>query len=632
MKKTIFACLLALFIVLPLPVHADDKTDYLLSASKSELAEIQEKFPHFTRVFDLLSMMEIPLTASERRQLEKNYPDVQVFPINTYKATALTDSIPKQFSMLKATPDLTTPYTGKGVKVALIDSGIDVSHPDLKVAGGICTLPKEDCAIGTPYDDDFGHGTHVAGIIAGQNKMGIAPNVELYAIKTIDKHDVGRTTDIIAGVEWAIKNDIEILNMSITTNRDDPALKLMLEKAYQKGMILVAAAGNEEIGNKIDAVQYPAKYPTVIAVSAITPDKRHLFESSIGPEVELAAPGSGIISTFPKQLDDDGEQDGYKEMSGTSMASPHVTGIIALLKERFPDISNTKLRAILANAAEDIGESGRDKEFGYGLVQYPVVINEKPALSHYVDRGKITIELSNADDTTERKLMIGDHEIKELSPGKWELYRFAGTHIIDVTFTNSSRTTGSDQLVIPVKGIQYKDVNSDKWYAGQIAYLAHNKKIQGYLDQTFRPDQLISRAEAVALVGRVLDLNGEQRTGIFKDVSPSNFASGYIQSAVEEGLVAGFEDGTFRPNDAVTRAEMSLLLQSAFHLQANVSKPSDFSDVTSNLASYEAILALTQAKIVQGYPDGTFKPQHPMTRATFSVFLAGAERPDLFQQ
>ena len=635
MKSIFTAAFLLLLIVLPVSAYAEEQTNYLLYSSDSDVEMIKKVFPEFTRAFDLLPMVEVSLSDKELNEIKNNYSNVQVFPVNDYEVSELQETIPPQFALINSLPENTSPYTGKGVKVALLDSGIDVSHNDLEVAGGICTLPVEDCAVGTPYSDDLGHGTHVAGIIAAKNNgigtIGIAPDVELYSIKIIDKKNSGKTTDIIAGIEWAIKNNIEILNMSITTDKDDPALKLMIEKAYQSGMILVASAGNEEFGDLIDSVQFPAKYANVIAVSAITQNKTRVFQSSIGPEVELAAPGNKIRSTYPVLLDNDGIRDGYKELSGTSMAAPHVVGVIALLKERLPEISNTKMRAILANTAEDLGVKGRDKEFGYGLVRYPTSIEEIPIASHYSERSKIVVELSNADRTTNRKLQAGDVEIKEREPGVWELYRFKGDHKLTLSYQGVNGKVMTEQVNVHVETAQYKDLNPNKWYIGQIAYLAYNEGIHGYLDNTFRPDARITRAEAVVLLGRMLGHNGEKRKSVFTDVNPNSFASGYIQSAVEADLVAGFTDGTFRPDEAVTRAEMTLLLQQAFQFPIDKSRPSQFTDMTPNVTSYEAVRALAQAGIIEGYPDGTFRPQEPMTRAIFSVFLAGAKRPDLFK-
>ncbi|MDW0108686.1 S8 family peptidase [Sporosarcina aquimarina] len=644
MRKLAVVIALSFGLLLPQHAHASDQADWLLQGSEADLQAIGQDGVEFTKKFKNAPLGEVKLTQDEVNEIRTNYPDVSIHP-NLEYGVAETPvapppssqiTYPKRFNLISTTPEVIAPYTGKGVRVAVLDSGIDVTHSKLNVKGGFCALPKDTCAPGQfPYNDDLGHGTHVAGILsaakASNGTMGIAPGIDLYAIKSINSRDSGTTVDIVSGIEWAINNKIDILNMSITTNQDDPALKLMLEKAYSKGMIIVASAGNEEYGDNKDSVQYPAKYPTVIAVTAVNAYKERFLEASMGPEVELAAPGVDIISTYPRDLDDDGKKDGYYELSGTSMASPHVSGIAALLKERFPDITNIRLRSILANAAEDLGAKGRDRQFGYGLVRYPAKVEEIPMMTQYTQKGRVVFELSNADKTTTRQLKIEGRTISEQSPGKWETYMLSGTYKGKYAVMTKAGKQIQEDIILTIDGTKYKDVNGLKWYAPQIAYLAEKKWINGFNGNVFKPEQKITRAEAVAIMGRASGLNGEKRNTKFPDVSRNNFASGYIQSALDKGLLGGFPDGTFRPDQPVTRGEMALLLQRAFEIPYDAKQKSPFPDVTPNVSSYEAALALTQAGVTQGFPDGTFRPQETMNRATYSVFLAGAQNPKLFK-
>lgn len=635
---------LAFGLLLPLQAHAEERTDWLLHGSDTDLQAINETVSPFTKRFEHAPLGEVQLTEQEEKEIRTHYPEVNIYPNREYgvattpvaPAPPSQITYPKRFNLINTTPEVIAPYTGKGVRVAVLDSGIDPTHSKLNVKDGFCALPKDKCAKGDiPYNDDLGHGTHVAGILsaakASNGTMGVAPGIELYAIKAIDSYDSGSTAAIVSGIEWAINHKIDILNMSITTNLDDPALKLMLEKAYAGGMIIIAAAGNEETGDLKDSVQYPAKYPTVIATTAINYNKERFLEASVGPEVELAAPGVDIFSTYPRALDDDGKKDGYYELSGTSMAAPHVSGIAALLKERFPEMTNVRLRSILANAAEDLGEKGRDRQYGYGLVRYPAKVEEIPMMTQYTQKGRVVFELSNADKTRTRQLKIEGRTIVEQSPGKWETYLLPGTYKGKYAIMTNTGKQIQEDLIVKIEGTSYKDVSGAKWYAPQIAYLSDKKLIFGFEGNLFKPDQKITRAEAVAIMGRASGLNGEQRKSQFRDVSPNSFASGYIQSAREQGLLGGFPDGTFRPNQPVTRGEMALLLQKAFSIPYDAKQKSPFPDMTPNVSSYEAALALTQAGVTKGYPDGTFKPQETMTRATYSVFLAGAENPSLFK-
>ena len=218
---------------------------------------------------------------------------------------------------------------GAGVKVAVIDTGIASKHPDLAgvVAGGYNARSGPDDA----WQDDNGHGTHVSGTIAarkdGKGVVGVAPGVRLYAVKVLDKDGGGFLTDILKGIVWCAQNGIQVANMSLGSDRGIVFEQWAIEYAASRGVTIVAAAGNSGPGMMgLDSVGYPARYPQVIAVSALadTPaDKPGITPwSSRGPEVAFIAPGENIYSTVPP--------DGYDWHDGTSMATPHVTGLAAL--------------------------------------------------------------------------------------------------------------------------------------------------------------------------------------------------------------------------------------------------------------------------------------------------------------
>ena len=233
--------------------------------------------------------------------------------------------------------------TGVGVNVAVLDTGIDYTHPDLDVAGGINIISDRK-----DHKDDNGHGTHVAGTIAaldnGIGVVGVAPGASLYAVKVLDRRGRGYISDIIAGLDWCVLNGIDIVNMSLGSDYDVLAMKDACDAASGAGVILVAAAGNDGA-----AVDYPAAYDSVIAVGATDSADATPWWSSRGPEVALAAPGVGILSTW--------KGGGYRVANGTSMACPHVAGSLAL-----------NLGGDVFGAADDIGEAGVDDLTGAGLV------------------------------------------------------------------------------------------------------------------------------------------------------------------------------------------------------------------------------------------------------------------------
>lgn len=253
-------------------------------------------------------------------------------------------------------------YTGKGVKVAVLDTGVG-PHKDLVVAGGMSFVNYT-----TSYADDNGHGTHVAGIIGAKNNnigiTGVAPDASIYAVKVLDRTGSGYMSDILAGIDWAITNHMDIINLSFGTQFGSPSLYSIMNKAYSKGLLIVAAAGNEgTVDGRMDTVSYPACYDSTIAAAAVDSNHQRAAFSSTGNAVEVAAPGVSILSTYLKNE--------YVKMSGTSMAAAYVTGELALLKQANPTLANTALRSKLDKTAKDLGLVGKDIFYGYGLVQAP---------------------------------------------------------------------------------------------------------------------------------------------------------------------------------------------------------------------------------------------------------------------
>jgi subtilisin family serine protease len=212
--------------------------------------------------------------------------------------------------------------------------------------------------------DDNGHGTHVAGIVAaldnGDGVVGVAPQAELYALKVLDEEGYGYVSDVIYAIQWAsdpdgdgsAKDRLDIINMSLGADVGNIFLKWACNLAYRDGLLIVAAAGN------YGAVCYPAAYSSVVAVSATDEEDNLAYFSSTGSQVELAAPGDNIYSTYLNN--------GYKKLGGTSMASPHVAGTAALVWAMDDFLTNNDVRTQLQSTAEDIGLSTREQ--GYGLV------------------------------------------------------------------------------------------------------------------------------------------------------------------------------------------------------------------------------------------------------------------------
>jgi serine protease len=250
--------------------------------------------------------------------------------------------------------------TGSGQIVAVVDTGVDASHPDL--AGAV--LPGHDFVDGddNPADEN-GHGTHVAGIIAAQagngiGVAGLAPSAKVLPVRVLDADGEGDDADIAAGVVWATDHHASVINLSLGGPEANTVLKQAVAYAIRHGVVVVAAAGNSYFEG--DPVMYPAAYPNVVAVAAVSfGDSRAIF-SETGSYVSVAAPGLAVLSTYPGGR--------YTTMSGTSMAAPYVAATAALVRQSHPDMSGDQVAERLKSSAQDIGAPGRDDEFGAGMV------------------------------------------------------------------------------------------------------------------------------------------------------------------------------------------------------------------------------------------------------------------------
>jgi subtilisin family serine protease len=268
---------------------------------------------------------------------------------------------------------------GQGVNVAVIDTGINYNHPDL--AGSVIDQWDFVNNDGDAMDDQ-GHGTHVAGTIAahrdGVGAVGVAPAANLFAVKVLDQNGSGSYSNIIAGVEWATAHGAKVTNNSYGGGGNSLTLEAAFRNAAAAGVVSVAAAGNSGTctGNT-DTVGYPGKYNSVIAVAATDINDARPCFSSTGPAVQIAAPGVNIFSTVKS-----GEYEGG--WSGTSMATPHVAGVAALLYGKGVVNSNAsawindEIRNVLMLTALDLGTAGRDVKFGFGRVRVMEALNAGP--------------------------------------------------------------------------------------------------------------------------------------------------------------------------------------------------------------------------------------------------------------
>lgn len=532
MKKLFFT---AIFLLLfPIYSSADESTERMLILFKDSVDEelLAENKAEVHHIFDRFPAVSATLSSSAMEILQDNPNILTMEPDPSVKKSEQVE--PWGYEKVLAQEASSNGWTGKGVKIGIIDTGVRSNHPDLKLAGGVSFVGNE-----TSFEDDEGHGTHVAGIIGALNNdigtVGVAPEAELYAIKSLNNVGIGNLSDVIAGIEWAMEKDLDVINLSLTSENGSSFLEKVLKEAYDSGMFIIAASGNakQTLPTGTD-VLFPARYESVIAVGSIDVQFNRSKFSYYGPSLDFVAPGEKVYSTYI--LPD------YEYRYGTSMAAPYVAGIIALYKQAYPQLSHTALRQMMETTAHDLGEPGKDASFGYGLIQAPT--------------------------------------IKKV----------------------------------------FSDVTTTEWYGKEIEYLYSKGIVTGYENNQFLPNQQVTRAEAITMIGRALEYDGIKLSTRYPDVLGEHYASGYIEKASEEKIINGYLDGRFKPNASIIRADVATMLQRSYGY--STAEMTGFSDVSINQYYTAPIYALQANQITDGYPDGTFKPLQTITRAEFAVFLA----------
>lgn len=434
-------------------------------------------------------------------------------------------------------------FTGKGVRIAIVDTGIDIDHEDLRVAGGVAISSSM-----TSFDDENGHGTHIAGIIGGLNNevgiVGVAPDAELYAVRALDRYGAGYISDIIAGINWAIAHEMDIINLSIGTPLSYSALYNVIQKANNKGILVVASAGNDGgQENRFNTINAPALYDEVIAVSAVNKSIEIADFSSTGSEIEIAAPGEKIISTFPGNH--------YLAMDGTSMATPFVTGTLALLKEAYPKASAEELRSILRALVSDMGAEGKDIRFGYGFLQTPNVVDATftdmkghwatSSVIHLMEKGLVN---GYPDKTFRPSNSITRSEFAKLI-----------VQALDLPLDSEATLPFADHKKIPLWAQPFVTT------AVTHGIILGKKNIDGSL--VFDSQAEITRVEMAVMIERTLK-NKQKTAPISLSFTDTNTIPSWGLKSVNItaglNLIGGFEDGTFRAKEELTRAQASTIL------------------------------------------------------------------------
>nr|WP_269052348.1 S8 family peptidase [Sporosarcina sp. G11-34] len=239
------------------------------------------------------------------------------------------NEVPPGVELIQA-PAIWKETKGKGVTVAILDTGCDSTHPDLQeqIIGGQ-NFTDDDGSNPDIFLDYNGHGTHVAGTIAAQKDdkgvVGVAPEASLLIVKVLNKKGSGQYEWIINGIDYAIEQKVDIISMSLGGPTDLPELHEAIKRAVSNNILVVCAAGNEGDGNDLtDEYAFPGRYNEVISVGAINLERSPSDFTNSHDEIDLVAPGEKILSTYLNGK--------FATLSGTSMAAPHVSGALALIK------------------------------------------------------------------------------------------------------------------------------------------------------------------------------------------------------------------------------------------------------------------------------------------------------------
>ena len=268
---------------------------------------------------------------------------------------------------------LATFATGRGVRVAVIDSGVDAGHPQLRENVGA----GRDFLHGEPdgRKDCLGHGTAVASIIAARPSrdtgfQGVAPDAEIVPIRISEQTEIdgdgdgvddrGTPAQFAAAIDFAVDQDVQVINLSLVMTTDNALVEQAVARALASGVVVVAAAGNRGGDKDGNPTPYPAAYPGVIGVGAVTADGTRAPYSQHGKYVDLVAMGDGVTVAA--------RAGGHRVDQGTSFAAPFVAGTAALIRQRFPELTPAQVEQRLEATADPAPGGTRSDDYGFGLL------------------------------------------------------------------------------------------------------------------------------------------------------------------------------------------------------------------------------------------------------------------------
>ena len=315
------------------------------------------KIRHTFKYGKLASVVSVEISEQAVEGL-KRIPHV-VDAIKVGGGTSAGQTVTDEYKRILGNMAKSRGYTGGGIKVAIVDSGIDTNHPDLpSVITGYNFINSSG-----NYEDDLGHGTNVAGCIAAQDNtigmVGISPDVDLYIAKVLNNSDIYWNDDLASAIEWCTSNGMDIINISLagTAGSDAYMVANAIDDAYNAGALSFVAAGN----NSDNYCMFPASHDTSIAVSALDSSGDVLADySNYGSDIEFCAPGDVYTTDMTGA---------WCTCAGTSFACPLAAGVAACIWQENPSMTNVEIQELMQFHARDIGAVGRDNYYGDGIAQ-----------------------------------------------------------------------------------------------------------------------------------------------------------------------------------------------------------------------------------------------------------------------
>ena len=568
-KRWLLVLLVWLWVLQPVPLQAgaaEPSTDLeYIVFYKEDAARLMEDSG---APFDLVSGEELQSLLAQG-VVEAYEPDQPVWLVG--EVSPYYDDAQWNLEMIGAGTSLAMGQTGEGVRVGVIDSGIaPVPGLEGRLAPGYDYVGGREDAT-----DAMGHGTFVAGLIAGmgsQGLLGAAPGVTLVPLKCFTGTE-GKVSDVVAGVFGGIDDfDCDVLNLSLAFVNPSLAMEKAVEYAEAQGVTIVSAAGNG--GTALP--YYPAMYDTVIGVGAVAHNGQVYSRSNHYEGVTLVAPGVNVTSLS--------HQGGTSFGSGTSFSTPHVSAAVAVLKGMIPSLTPKEIRDLLIETAVTTsGEPGWNAWYGYGCINLGASVEQlakDPRYTGETPPDPIPATYRNCPkDATCVMTAFSD-----LKPTSWF---HDGVHfVLQEGWMNGvghgefgpGQVTSRAMIVTilwrmagepaPEQAAPFADVPADEWFSQAVAWAAEQGIVQGMDSRTFAPHRPISREQMVTIIYRYAWAKGwdepltvEDRLDQFSDEATISFwARDPLRWAVATGRITGMEDGTLKPRSTATRAEAATLL------------------------------------------------------------------------